>query len=162
SDAGSARLHVTMIRATAIRPTAILLKLFAAATIALAQQAPSERPASVSPTRTRELTQLLQSRDPEAPAKIRKMLSDSDWYVRGEAARALGFFGNKSDAELVLPLASEENWFVKTSALGAVSALGAAPDPATVERLLTSTDPFTRAQAAYALGKLNYAPSVNS
>jgi HEAT repeat protein len=86
----------------------------------------SQRPVSEEPTssvlaRARALSDAAEA---NARAKVIQALSDESWYVRGEAARALGRLGDKSLVELTRPLLKDENWFVRSSALEAIGMLG--------------------------------------
>jgi len=104
---------------------------------------------------------LVESKNPEAQSKIKPSLSDDNWYVRGEAARALGRLGDKSIAPLLIPLTQDPNWFVRDSALEALIAIKASPE-AGIEQMMSSTDSYTRARAATTLGALGYAPAIDS
>ncbi len=104
---------------------------------------------------------LVESKNPEAQSKIKPSLSDDNWYVRGEAARALGRLGDKSIAPLLIPLTQDPNWFVRDSALEALTAIKASPE-AGIEQMMSSTDSYTRARAATTLGALGYAPAIDS
>src|SRR5690349_7920259 len=80
------------------------LTLFGCAT-AFAQQAPlKDAPASAIETRAQQVIALSTSKEPDAGAKLREALADESWYIRGEAARALGRLGDRSLQALVLPL----------------------------------------------------------
>lgn len=65
---------------------------------ASAQQATESREngQSAALARAKQLDGLLSSNSAEAPARIKQALSDENWYVRGEAARALARLGDKS------------------------------------------------------------------
>jgi HEAT repeat protein len=106
-----------------------------------------------------ELFSLARSRSPEALSKLKAALSDENWYVRGEAARALGQLGDGSVAALLVPLTQDENWFVRDSALEALAAFKASPS-FDVKQMITSPDPYARAKGAAALGALKYSPAI--
>jgi HEAT repeat protein len=112
-------------------------------------------------SRVQEMFSLVESKNPEAQTKIKPSLSDENWYVRGEAARALGRLGDKSIAPLLIPLTQDPNWFVRDSALEALTAIKASPE-AGIEQMMSSTDSYTRARAATTLGALGYAPAIDS
>src|SRR4029078_6729787 len=100
-------------------PGFLLLGFLFAASSARAQQ-PEPLPAAL-PTgsqnqaviEAQEVFSLARSRSPEAQARLKQALSDENWYVRGEAARALGQLGDKSVAALLAPLTQDQNWFVR-------------------------------------------------
>ncbi|HKS40776.1 MAG TPA: HEAT repeat domain-containing protein, partial [Blastocatellia bacterium] len=112
-------------------------------------------------SRVQEMFSLVESKNPEAQSKIKPSLSDENWYVRGEAARALGRLGDKSIAPLLIPLTQDPNWFVRDSALEALTAIKASPE-AGIEQMMSSTDSYTRARAATTLGALGYAHAIDS
>ncbi|MGA9771432.1 MAG: HEAT repeat domain-containing protein [Blastocatellia bacterium] len=140
----------------------ILISLVMATSVSAQQStvAGSEQP---NPTlvRVQEMFSLVESKNPEAQIRIKPSLSDENWYVRGEAARALGRLGDKTVAPLLIPLIRDPNWFVRDSALEALTAIKASPE-AGIEQMLSSTDSYSRARAATTLGALGYAPAIDS
>ncbi len=128
-----------------------------------AQQSTAASPDQLNQTlsRVKEMFSLVESKNPEAQSRIKPNLSDENWYVRGEAARALGRLGDKSIAPLLIPLTQDPNWFVRDSALEALTAIKASPE-AGIEQMMASTDSYTRARAATTLGALGYAPAIDS
>src|SRR5262245_4941219 len=96
-------------------------------------------------SRAKQLLEFGNASPAEVQNRLTRALSDESWYVRGEAARALGRTGEKSVAPLLLPLIKDENWFVRASALDAISRLGVQGDDPTLSPLLASPDSFLRA-----------------
>ncbi|HEX8183482.1 MAG TPA: HEAT repeat domain-containing protein, partial [Blastocatellia bacterium] len=119
-------------------------------------------PASKALARVQEMTALVESKDANALSMIKESLSDENWYVRGEAARALGRLGDSSAAQALVPLVEDQNWFVRDAALEALSAIKASPGPASIQRLLSSPDSYSRARAAATIGAINYAPAIDA
>lgn len=107
-----------------------------------------ENGAGAALARARQLSGLLNSNAAEAPARIKEALSDENWYVRGEAARALARLGDKSAGPLLLPLLKDQSWFVRSAALAAIAALGAPSDTQMARELMNSPDAYVRARAA--------------
>lgn len=116
---------------------------------AFAQQAneSKENGPSAALARAKQLNGLLNS-SAEAPARIKQALSDENWYVRGEAARALARLGDKSASQLLLPLLKDQSWFVRCAALEAIASLGEPPDTQILRDLMNSPDAYVRARAA--------------
>ena len=88
----------------------------------------SPQPVSQSAKRAGEVFALADSTDAASLEKIRRALSDPDWYVRGEAARALGLRGDNRSSSALLTLTTDENWFVRAGAIEALGALGDSSD----------------------------------
>ncbi|HVF91728.1 MAG TPA: HEAT repeat domain-containing protein, partial [Blastocatellia bacterium] len=80
---------------------------------------PSQQAAKVQ-----EIARLVETRQPDALARIGEALSDESWYVRGEAARALGRLGDRAAVSILLPLIQDSNWYVRESSLQALSEIG--------------------------------------
>src|SRR6185295_16358330 len=85
------------------------------------------------------------------PTRIKQALTDENWYVRGEAARALGMLGDKSASALLLPLLKDQSWFVRSAALTAIASLGAPSEAQTARELVDSPDAYVRARASITL-----------
>src|SRR5215213_6547685 len=117
-------------------------------------------PHSQQAARVRELARLVESREPEALARIGRALSDESWYVRGEAARALGKLGDRAAVPVLLPLLQDSSWYVRDSSLLALREIGDPAAGAALLPLLESPDPYARAQAASSLGILRHEPAV--
>lgn len=109
---------------------------------------PSSNTASPALARAQQIIALSNSKEPDAPAKLKQALADENWYVRGEAARALGRLGDKSSGALLLPLLQDENWFVRIAALEAIAAVGTSSDAPPLREALGSPDEYVRARAA--------------
>ncbi|HTF37358.1 MAG TPA: HEAT repeat domain-containing protein, partial [Blastocatellia bacterium] len=88
---------------------------------AFSQQAADSKDSPPSPAfaRAQQLIALIDSGAVNGLAKLKQALSDESWYVRGEAARALGRLGDKSAAPFLLPLLQDQSWFVRSAALQA-------------------------------------------
>src|SRR5512143_1896515 len=91
--------------------------------------------------------QLIAFIDAKQANAVKQALSDEHWYVRGQAAVALGRIGDKSASPLLLPLLQDQSWFVRTAALEALERLGAPADQVALRELITSPDAFVRARA---------------
>jgi HEAT repeat protein len=91
--------------------------------------------------------------------KIIKALSDSDWYVRGQAALTAARLGNKIPAKDITPLLADSNWFVRSAALQALAALGDAAAGPALAHLLDPEEPYLCARAAALLGEIKYLPA---
>src|ERR1700730_9214327 len=118
---------------------------------AVAQRAGDSKkttPASPSLDRVQQLLSLVDSKPDDAPAKLKEALSDENWYVRGQAARALGRLGDRSSASVLMAILQDESWFVRVSALEAIAALGATKDAAELRDAMAATDGYVRARAA--------------
>ncbi|HKP85424.1 MAG TPA: HEAT repeat domain-containing protein [Blastocatellia bacterium] len=122
---------------------------------------PASDPPNQVMARVQEMFSLVKTKSPEAQGKLKQALSDESWYVRGEAARALGQLGDNSVSALLVPLTQDANWFVRDSALEALQKLKA-PPVAGIEQMMASPDSYTRARGAAVLGALNYAPAIDS
>src|SRR5689334_23541871 len=72
------------------------------------------------------IEQLVESRELSAVEKLKPFTTDDDWYVRGEAARAVGILGDKSAITLLTALLQDTNWFVRDSAIASLASLGEA------------------------------------
>jgi HEAT repeat protein len=112
--------------------------------------------------RVKQIRKLVDSKDPEAATKLVAALASPDWYVRGEAARALGRLGNRSHAQDLLPLVQDGNWFVRDAALSALSEIGETSAAESLKKSLETGDPFARARAARSLGLLKDATATDS
>lgn len=136
----------------------LLLWVFTAS--APAQQVDSkDNPPSPALVRAQQIIAISNSKEPEASAKLKQALADENWYVRGEAARALGRLGDKSSVPVLVPLLQDDSWFVRFAAIEAIAGLRpsvAAPASATWPDLpslrdaLSSSDEYVRARAAAA------------
>jgi HEAT repeat protein len=146
------------MRKTFLAIDLILLTWLSSAS-ALAQQAPDSRDGPPSPVlaRAQQLIALIDSKEVNAPAKLKQALSDENWYVRGEAARALGRLGDKSAGPLLLTLLQDQSWFVRSAALEAIASLGAASEAVALRELTTSPDAYVRARAVATLAAGNSA-----
>ena len=115
----------------------------------LAQQAADSRDGAPSAAlaRAQQLIALIDSKDENAAAKLKQALSDDSWYVRGEAARALGRRGDKSAGPLLITLLQDQSWFVRNAALEAIASLGSASEDPAVQELTKSPDVYVRARA---------------
>src|SRR5215813_2700253 len=88
--------------------------------------------------------------------KVIKALSDSDWYIRGEAALAAAKLGTKIPAKEITPLLADSNWFVRSAALEALTASGDASAGPALQHLLDPEEPFLCSRAAALLGEIKY------
>src|SRR5437867_6719181 len=85
---------------------------------AFSQSADSkDSPPSPALARAQQLIALVDSKEVNGLARLKQALSDENWYVRGEAARALGRLGDKSAGPFLLPLLQDQSWFVRSAAL---------------------------------------------
>jgi HEAT repeat protein len=124
---------------------------------AQAQRADSkDNPPGPALKRAQEIIAISNSKEADAPAKLKEALADESWYVRGSAARAFGRLGDKSSTALLVPLLQDNSWFVRLAALEAISALrpagasasGTSPDLSSLREALASPDEYVRARAA--------------
>ncbi|HET8676368.1 MAG TPA: HEAT repeat domain-containing protein, partial [Blastocatellia bacterium] len=115
---------------------------------------PKDQPANNASAQVKQIKSLAESKDPEAASKIVASLSSADWYVRGEAARALGRLRSKAHVRDLFPLVEDKNWFVREAALSALSEIGETSVASSLKTSLESEDPFVRARAARSLGLL--------
>src|ERR1044072_3877163 len=144
----------------------IICCLMLVAPYAVAQQPGAQasvadsNPPNQTVARVQEMFSLVETKSPDAQIKIKQALKDESWYVRGEAARALGRLGDNSAAPLLLALTQDPSWFVRDSALEALAAIKASSWSG-AEQMMTSPDSYTRARAAATLGAFNYAPSID-
>src|SRR5215510_5400191 len=128
---------------------------------ALAQQTSSkDSAASADFARAQQFAALADSKQVDALDKLRQALSDPSWYVRGEAASALGKLGDKSASPFLAPLLHDQNWFVRNAAFEALTALGAAETVA-LRDLNSSADPYLRARAIVAEGRSGNSANVD-
>ncbi|MCI0487977.1 MAG: HEAT repeat domain-containing protein, partial [Blastocatellia bacterium] len=142
---------------------AFLLFTFALSLSAAAQDGKGkEGQPSKTFERAQAVSTLAESKDAEALNRLKQALSDSDWYVRGEAARAYGRLGYRGAAADLLPLIEDSNWFVRGAALQSLITIGDASVAVKVQGLLESPDPYERARAATALGRFKYTPAADS
>src|SRR5215813_5626372 len=88
--------------------------------------------------------------------KVIKALSDSDWYIRGEAALAAARLGNKIPAKEITPLLDDSNWFVRSAALEALAVSGDPSAGPALKHLLDPEEPYLCARAAGLLGQIKY------
>lgn len=100
--------------------------------------------------RAKRLADLAFSGDVGASATLKQALSDENWYVRGEAARALGRLGDKSAAPLLQPLLKDQNWFVRAASLEAIGALSMSD--VDISAPFDDTDAYIRARAMTSFG----------
>jgi HEAT repeat protein len=116
---------------------------------AAGQRAGDSKGISPSPSfaRAQHLLSLIDSKQDDAPAKLKQALADESWYVRGQAARALGRLGDRSAASVLVSLLQDESWFVRVSALEAIATLGATYDVAELRDAMASPDGYVRARA---------------
>ncbi|HXI92923.1 MAG TPA: HEAT repeat domain-containing protein, partial [Blastocatellia bacterium] len=130
---------------------AIYLILFAwlSSPAAFSQQAADSKDSTPNPAlaRAQQLIALIDSSGVNALPKLKQALSDESWYVRGEAARALGRLGDKSAGPFLLPLLQDQSWFVRSAALQAIASLGGSIDAAALRELTTTPDAYVRASA---------------
>jgi HEAT repeat protein len=141
----------------------LVLTALASSKQAAGQNAPARgKPSSDALARARELSSLTRSAGSEKLSKIRSALTDESWYVRGEAAKALGGLADSESAPLILPLLEDPSWYVRECAMGALSALGRKEAATAIEPLLTSPDPYIRARAAFTLGALKQEGAASS
>src|SRR5258706_15735449 len=63
---------------------------------------------SQSAKRAGEIFALSELTDTASLEKLRRSLADPDWYVRGEAARAIGLRGDKSSSSALLALTEDQ------------------------------------------------------
>ncbi len=131
---------------------------------ALFAQSPDlkENQTTAAVARVKQIRKLVDSKDPEAATKIAAALASPDWYVRGEAARALGRLRNRSHVQDLLPLVQDNNWFVRDAALSALSEIGETSAAESLKKSLETEDPFARARAARSLGLLKDATATDS
>ena len=131
---------------------------------ASAQQASDSREAAPNPAlaRVQQLIALSASKDIYAPAKIKQALSDDNWYVRGEAARALGRLGDKSVGPLLLTLLSDQNWYVRNAALEAIASLGVLPTTLRSASWRAHPTSYVRARAFTTSAAINAAAALDS
>jgi HEAT repeat protein len=101
--------------------------------------------------RAQQLITLVSSKDVDAPERLKRALLDENWYVRGEAARAIARLGDKSAGPLLLPLLRDQSWFVRCAALEAIASLGTGSDASAVREVMNSTDAYVRARSAATL-----------
>src|SRR5687768_8210292 len=127
----------------------------------LARSQSNEPILTPSGKKARQIEAILKSGDSSALDQLKPFLTDEDWYVRGEAGRALGLLGDKSAMQELKPLLQDKNWFVKVAAIEALSNLGDLSIASSLVEFLQSNDIFTQAHAAEALGKMNYAPAID-
>ena len=111
-----------------------------------AQQAGDSKINTSNPALARA-QQLIALVDAKQVNGLKQGLSDEHWYVRGQAAVALGRLGDKSASALLLPLLQDQSWFVRTAALEALDRLGQPADEVALRELATSPDAFVRARA---------------
>jgi HEAT repeat protein len=112
--------------------------------------------------RVKQIKTLVDSKDPEAATKIVPALASPDWYVRGEAARALGRLRSKAHVQDLISLVQDNNWFVRDAALSALSEIGETSAAPGLKKSLETEDPFARARAARSLGLLKDASATDS
>ncbi|HWX43328.1 MAG TPA: HEAT repeat domain-containing protein, partial [Blastocatellia bacterium] len=131
-----------------------------------AQSDTGTEPQSESGRRAQQLMALVDSRDADRAPKIKRGLSDDDWYLRGEAALALSMLRDQTALKDAIPdlsrLIKDQSWFVRSAAVQALSGTG---DPSAVQAvlaLLDPSDPYACAQGAALMGKLGYAPAGGS
>ena len=73
-----------------------------------------------------------------------KCLEHEDWYVRVQAAAALGRMGEADDAELLVPLLSDPEWWVRYRAAQALSRLPLMRDTRLRTIQAAQADPYAR------------------
>lgn len=83
-------------------------------------------------------------KDPKCVEFAKAHLRHAEWFVRIQAARAIGRLGQKTDVELLVPLLSDQNWWVRYRSAEAIARLPFT----TVDQLEkireTQSDPFAR------------------
>jgi HEAT repeat protein len=85
-------------------------------------------------------------------------LDDSDFWVRGYCAHALGRLGNPAALKPLFRLLTDDNWFVRAEAATAIGKLGDVRAVGWLVQLLADTDGNVRYSVARALYELATAP----
>jgi HEAT repeat protein len=88
-----------------------------------------------------------------------RALDDSDFWVRGYCAHALGRLGNPAALKPLFRLLTDDNWFVRAEAAAAVGKLGDVRAVGWLVQMLTDTDGNVRYSAARALYDLATEPA---
>jgi len=94
-----------------------------------------------------------------AVTAARPLLSDSVWYVRAHAARAIGEAGNPEFAGDIAPLLADREWWVRTAAKEALQRMGSEVW-STLVPYLDHTDTFARNGAAEVLQNIGILDSL--
>jgi HEAT repeat protein len=148
---------------TIIRHSLIIL-LMTWAQPALSQtKEPAEDASSPVIRRIRQLRSLSEKGNDSASREVISIaLSDPNWYVKGEAIRALARTGDSSTAQTILPLLNDDNWYVRGAAIEALSRLGQTRPHSDLVKALQSNDPYTRARAATSLAGYKSSEAVDA
>ena len=102
--------------------------------------------------RTHEYIRTLASRGPEALQILGGLAQDhEDWYVRGEAAAALGHLGGGQAVRLLEALAQDTDEYVRMAVAEALTRIGGPEALKVLEALAQDTDEYVRMAAAEAL-----------
>jgi HEAT repeat protein len=125
-----------------------------------------QKPSSAALQRAAELSALGASEDPDAASKIKRALSDDEWYVRGHAAVALARLRSGSTSAAtpddLEPLLLDNSWFVRAAAVEGLAVSEHPGAGVVLARLLDPADPYLCSKAAVALGHLRYAASAEA
>ena len=109
----------------------------------------SETTSTQAGKKVQQIEQIVESRELSAVEKLKLFIADEDWYVRGEAARAVGMLSDKSAIALLTPLIRDTNWFVRESAIASLANLGEAKMP--LQELFLTGNSFDKTRAATSL-----------
>src|SRR6266404_1398891 len=92
--------------------TNLIVLAWLSGSTASAQRAGDSKTTSLSASfsRAQLLLSLIDSKQDDAPAKLKQALSDESWYVRGQAARGLARLGDRSAAPALVSLLQDESW----------------------------------------------------
>lgn len=88
-----------------------------------------------------------------------RALDDSDFFVRGYCARALGQLGNPAALKPLFRLLSDDNWFVRAEAAAAIGKLGDVRAVGWLVQMLADPDGNVRYSVARALYELATEPA---
>jgi len=88
-----------------------------------------------------------------------RALDDSDFWVRGYCAHALGRLGNPAALKPLFHLLTDDNWFVRAEAATAIGKLGDVRAVGWLVQMLTDSDGNVRYSAARALYELAAEPA---
>ncbi len=128
-------------------------------TVGFAQNGDSATPSALK--KAQQIEAIVQAQDRSATEKLKAFLADEDWYVRGEAGRALGILGEKSAAPFVTPLLQDKHWFVRDGAIEALANMGDGAAVSYLQTLLQTGNAFEKARAAESLARIKANGSID-
>ncbi|KAB0239985.1 TIR domain-containing protein [Microcystis aeruginosa EAWAG127a] len=91
----------------------------------------------------------------EVVNELNQALEDSDWFVRWNAAEALGNIGSETAIPGLLKALKDSDWSVRSSAALALGNIGSETAIPGLLKALEDSDRFVRGKAAEALGKIS-------